>query len=85
VLSDIPTFRELWDGAAAFVPPNDDEALAAALDSLLRDPGERVRAGAAARERAARYTVAAMTTGVLAVYRDLLDARARRTMADAAA
>jgi glycosyltransferase involved in cell wall biosynthesis len=85
VLSDIPTFRELWDGAAAFVPPKDDEALAAALDAMLRDPGERARAGAAARERAARYTVAAMTTGVLAVYRDLLGARASRTMAGAAA
>jgi glycosyltransferase involved in cell wall biosynthesis len=23
VLADIPTFRELWDGAALFVPPND--------------------------------------------------------------
>jgi len=85
VLSDIPSFRELWDGAAAFVSPNDDEAIATALDRLLRDPGERARAGAAARERAARYTVDAMTAGVLAVYRDLLAARGARAFAEAAA
>jgi glycosyltransferase involved in cell wall biosynthesis len=85
VLSDIPTFRELWDGAAAFVPPNDDVAIAAALEALLRDRGARARAGAAAQERAARYTVEAMTAGVLAVYGDLLAARAPRAIADAAA
>jgi glycosyltransferase involved in cell wall biosynthesis len=82
VLSDIPTFRELWDGAAAFVPPNDNAAIVATLEGLLRDPGARARAGAEARERAGRYTAEAMTAGVLAVYRDLLPARA---LADAAA
>lgn len=35
VLGDIPTFRELWDGAAVFVDPNDDDALAAALTELI--------------------------------------------------
>ena len=85
VLSDIPTFRELWGGAAIFVAPNDDAAIAAALDALLRDPEERARAGAAARERAGRYTVAAMTAGVLGVYRDLLGARTARVLAEAAA
>jgi glycogen(starch) synthase len=54
----------------------------AALEGLLRDPGARARAGAEARERAGRYTAEAMTAGVLAVYRDLLPARA---LADAAA
>lgn len=82
VLSDIATFRELWEGAAIFVAPSDDAAIAAALDRLLSDSIERARAGAAARERAARYTVEAMTAGVLAVYRDLL---AACTPAEAAA
>lgn len=35
VLSDIPTFRELWDGAAVFVA---EDGIAAALDRLLGDP-----------------------------------------------
>jgi glycosyltransferase involved in cell wall biosynthesis len=85
VLSDIPTFRELWGGAAVFVAPHDDAAVAAALEGLLRDSEERARAGAAARERAGRYTVAAMTAGVLGVYRDLLAARTARVLAEAAA
>ena len=46
VLSDIPTFRELWDGAADFVPADDDRALAAAIERAARDPA---RLGAAAR------------------------------------
>jgi hypothetical protein len=52
---------------------------------LLRVPEERARAGAAARERAGRYTVAAMTAGVLGLYRDLLAARTARVLAEAAA
>ena len=33
VLSDIPTFRELWDGAARFVDPSSDPA---AFGAMLR-------------------------------------------------
>jgi glycogen synthase len=68
VLSDIPTFRELWDGVAVFVPPADEEAAAAAMQALLDDPAEAARAGMAARARAARYSPAGMTAGVLAAY-----------------
>ena len=62
VLSDIPSFRELWDGAATFVA--DEAALAPALqDALaLHDDG-------GARNRAARYTLDAMVDGTLAVHR----------------
>jgi glycosyltransferase involved in cell wall biosynthesis len=72
VLSDIPTFRELWDGAAEFVPAEDDRALAAAIGRAAGDPGRRARLGAAARARAERYTVEAMAAGTAAVYRSLL-------------
>ena len=71
VLADIPTFRELWDGAAHFVPADDDGAIAAAIDRLAADGEARRRLGAAASQRSARYTVGAMTEGVLAVYRSL--------------
>ena len=60
VLSDIPTFRELWDGAAVFVPANDPTAAAAALDALLAAPERTAELGAAARAASARYTVEAM-------------------------
>jgi glycosyltransferase involved in cell wall biosynthesis len=69
VLSDIPAFRELWDGAAEFVPAEDDRAIAAAIGRAARDPD---RLGAAARARAERYTVEAMAAGTAAVYRALL-------------
>ncbi|HEX8231959.1 MAG TPA: glycosyltransferase family 4 protein [Caulobacteraceae bacterium] len=76
VLSDIPTFRELWDGAAAFVPADEDDAvLASEMEALARDPGRRAALGRAARERSRRYTVAAMTEGVMSVYRTVLAGR----------
>ena len=62
-------FRELWDGAADFVPADDDRALAAAVERAARDPA---RLGAAARRRAERYTVEAMASGTSALYRALL-------------
>ncbi len=73
VLSDMPGFRELWDGVAAFVGADDDGAAAQAVRDLLDDPAQRAAAGAAAADRAARYGVEAMTEGVLGVLRGLLD------------
>lgn len=72
VLGDIPTMRELWDGAARLVDPDDAGALAAAIDSLLADAGAARSAGRAARSRALRYGAAAMARGYLALYRDIL-------------
>ena len=72
VLSDIPTFRELWGGAAVFTPPGDEAALADALQHLMLDPDLRRELGAAALERAQRYTVEAMVGRTLDVYRGLL-------------
>jgi glycosyltransferase involved in cell wall biosynthesis len=54
ILSDIPTFRELWDGAALFVDPADDRALHRALAGLCADDQERARLQRAARERSER-------------------------------
>lgn len=76
VLSDIPSFRELWGGAAAFVPPRDEDAIRDALLRLRRDRERRRRFGVAARERARRYSLDAMTVGVLGVYRRVLGGEA---------
>ena len=51
VLSDIPTFRELWDGAATFVACDDDLALAQAIERIVDDvmlPAAGLPAGASA-------------------------------------
>jgi glycosyltransferase involved in cell wall biosynthesis len=69
VLSDIPTFRELWDGAALFAPPDDAETFAGLCQALLDAPREAERMGREARRRAGRYSVGAMTAGVLEIYR----------------
>jgi len=68
VLSDIPTFRELWDGAALFAPAHDPGSFAEAIQGLLDDPDLADRLAQAAAERASRYSVAAMVRGVLDVY-----------------
>lgn len=71
LLSDIPTFRELWDGAARFVYPHDAEGYARAIDDLIADPALRTRLGEQARERARDYSVERMADAMLAIYRDL--------------
>jgi glycosyltransferase involved in cell wall biosynthesis len=71
VLSDIPTFRELWDGAATFCAANDDRAFAEIADTIVGDAGLRLALGEAARERAARYTPMAMAAGMAAIYASL--------------
>ncbi|HTJ57732.1 MAG TPA: glycosyltransferase family 4 protein [Devosiaceae bacterium] len=68
VLSDIPTYRELWDGAAQFVPPLDSTAWIAALNLLARDSELRETLGRSARIRAGRFTVAAQRDAVLSAY-----------------
>ena len=68
VLSDIATFRELWDGAAILVDALDAHGFADAFDALLRDPARREELGRSARTRAQRYTPAATARGMLQVY-----------------
>ncbi|MGE0717464.1 MAG: glycosyltransferase [Alphaproteobacteria bacterium] len=74
ILSDIPTFRELWQGVATFVDPDDDAAAAAAADALLADPAGRRAAGDAAAARARRYSVESMIAGVLRAYAPFIGA-----------
>ncbi|MBB1496562.1 glycosyltransferase family 4 protein [Paracoccus sp. MC1862] len=75
VLSNIPTFRELWDGAATFVSPGDAAGFTKAIAALLSDPARHAALGQAARQRAARYTPAAMAAEMSGIYRDLLSAK----------
>ncbi len=65
VLSDIPAFRELWDGAAAFVPAGDEAGFAAAMARALDAPTALAREASA---RAGRYTAAAMARATLALH-----------------
>jgi glycogen synthase len=71
VLGDIPTLRELWQGAALFVPPGDRERLRAELAKVIAAPELRVHLGLAARERARRYSSGRMTAAYLELYGEL--------------
>lgn len=75
VLSDIPTFRELWDGAATFVAPGDDAGFAAAIVTLAEDPALRSARGALAATRAATFTPDRMAAGMAAILHSLAPAR----------
>lgn len=72
VLGDIPSLREIWEGAALFVPPNDHEALREAIAELIDDPSLRQWLGVRARMRGSEFTVERMAGGYLDVYRELL-------------
>lgn len=71
VLSDIPTFRELWDEAALFVDADDAPGFADAITQLHAEPELRGALGEKARLRSARHTPAAMARSVRAIYRTL--------------
>jgi glycogen synthase len=79
VLSDIGTFRELWDGCAEFFAPGDPAALAEALARVANDPARRARLAEGARKRALRrYTSDRMAEEYLALYRQLAAQHRRR-------
>jgi glycosyltransferase involved in cell wall biosynthesis len=71
VLSDIPTFRELWEGVAIFVPPDDDRGFAHAIDRIIGNQSLRVSLGTAARNRASRFTPAAAARAMARAFRHL--------------
>jgi glycosyltransferase involved in cell wall biosynthesis len=71
VVGDIDSQRELWEGAAAFVHPDDTRQLAAVLRMLISRPDERAALAQAARERARRFSPQAMADAYLELYRQV--------------
>jgi glycosyltransferase involved in cell wall biosynthesis len=82
VLSDIPTFRELWRGAALFVRPDDAEGFAVVINRLAVDTTLRRQFSGLARLRAASFAPDRQVVGVQRVYAAALAAHAP-TMATA--
>ena len=77
VASDIPPFRELWEGAAVFFRNNDTEHLRETLETLRRDPVLRRQHADLAYHRARRsFTAARMVNDYVELYRSLLPAGA---------
>ncbi len=79
VLGDIETQRELWDGAALFVPPDDTDALARHLRRLLEERQLAEALGALAHRRARRFTAERMVRRYLRAYATIAKAVPRRS------
>ncbi|HWL53696.1 MAG TPA: glycosyltransferase family 4 protein [Chthoniobacteraceae bacterium] len=69
VLSDLPTFHELWGDAAVYASPHDPDQWKTALERLISNPFRRQRLGVAARHHALRYAPEAFARGYLDAYR----------------
>ncbi|MBI2399833.1 MAG: glycosyltransferase family 4 protein [Deltaproteobacteria bacterium] len=76
VLGDIPSLKEIWDGAALFVDPRDTVALKNAISLLIKDSVLRQKLALRARERALSYTTSRMADGYLSLYKAALEDRA---------
>jgi glycosyltransferase involved in cell wall biosynthesis len=77
VLGDIPSLRELWDGAAEFVSPDDEAGLRSVLNRLARERETRTRLAQKARRRAQRFSLAAMGDAYERAYSTLLHGTGR--------
>ncbi len=69
VLGDIESLREVWHDAAVFAPPEDADALEAALRALIDDPPRREEMAHRAAARAREYTSDRMANQYMDAYR----------------
>lgn len=77
VASDIPPFRELWDGAAMFFRNNDGESLRDAVEHLVGDPELRRRqANVAYRHAQQCFSADRMVNDYMSLYQALVPERA---------
>ena len=72
VLGDIPSLRELWEGAAVFLHPEDEDQWSNVLNGLSRAPSSAAELGAKARQRALLYSTQRMADAYHRAYGELL-------------
>jgi glycosyltransferase involved in cell wall biosynthesis len=72
IVSDLPVMHEVAGDAAVYVDPGDPEAIADAIRSLLRDPGERERMSRAGLARAAEFSWEATAAATRAALLDVV-------------
>ena len=80
VLGDISSLREIWDGAAAFVLPDDEAALLQTLEKLITQPRWCETLASRARARALQYTPRRMAAAYQGVYTELIALRAQQPL-----
>jgi glycosyltransferase involved in cell wall biosynthesis len=72
VLGDIPSLRELWNGAAMFVQPDNKQELKEAIELLIKSPLVRDELERAAHTRALQYSAESMAEKYLHLYNSLI-------------
>ncbi|WP_246249117.1 glycosyltransferase family 4 protein [Chelativorans alearense] len=83
VLSDIPTYRELWPDAALFFDPHNAKSLVAALDHLAADKALRRELAMRASQRVRHFTPRAQAEAMIGIYRSMITASCRHSAAGA--
>jgi glycogen(starch) synthase len=68
VLGDIRSLREVWDDAAAYVPPDNRRMLASTIQALIDDGAYREEMAARSARRAREMTAARMAEAYLDAY-----------------
>jgi glycosyltransferase involved in cell wall biosynthesis len=84
VLGDIPSLRENWGDAAAFVAPNDSAGLEATLRTLIENSALRRELSMNAQRAAARFTPEKMADNYLMAYTDTMERFQRGRLKEAA-
>ena len=74
VLSDIPTFRELWDSACLFVDPTNPRDISAAIADILDTDGQQALWGRLSQSRARAYGTQRMAAETVTLHNALFDA-----------
>lgn len=80
VLSDIPSFRENWSGAAILIPGRDQDSWCAALDSLIENPQARSALAQKAQSRAAELRPDEIGIRYITAYTEVLASHASTTL-----
>ena len=75
VLGDIRSLREVWEGSALFIDPEDHVALAGSLNRLIADQNLLTGLTRRSQRRARDFSATKMATQYGAAYRDLIDAQ----------
>lgn len=71
VLGDIPSLRENWEGAAAFVSPDNVKTLRGVLNNLIQNPDQRSELAHRARQRALMFKPSRMAMDYIGLYHHL--------------
>jgi glycogen(starch) synthase len=72
VLSDIPSLRELWDGAAIFVDPREPAAWIRELNRLAHNPSDRESLGELAYSKSLKYRASSSVQQYCEMYQSLV-------------